>query len=735
MSFFEELKRRNVFRVGIAYAISAWVLIQALDIFLPIFGAPEWVMKVLSLVLLVGLPVAMFIAWAFELTPDGVKRDKDVDRSASITPATGKKLNSVIIGLMAIALAFLLFERFSMPAPSGGEAEQASLSTPEQTNETPEAEPLEKSIAVLPFDNRSRNVDDEFFVEGIHDDLLTNLARIGSLKVISRTSMAKYKDTEMSIPDIARELGVGNIMEGAVQRSGDTVRINVQLIDAQTDEHLWAEIFDRQMTAENLFSIQSEISEKIAAALEATLSPAEQQQLNEQPTENMAAYNAYLRGRQLMTRRNSESIDQAAKEFQRAVDLDPEFALAWANIAHVASLQMQYSDLDLLKSIQIRRNATERALALDDQLGEAHLSKATLLESDELYPEAESAYLRAIELSPGNAMAYQWFSDFLNNSAFRRTEALQLARHAVDLDPMSVIMKSNVAGILLGLGRYNEAELQLKRILELDPGFAPAYALMANLMGATGRMDLQVRWIQKSMEMDPGRLTLNLQLLWALMDLGDTEAMLELREKMAAVNPDHLFTGFTDMILAFYSGNFEASKESAQWVNQRMGRQPWFQRIFGYIHNMSGDFEAARANFEISDPDFFDKDKWQTGLETDAGMGCFIGWVLLQTGDGELGHELLDATENYLINVLPNHIDHADRYGVDHCYIANGQVDKALDAFELQVSHSHYSRWFFLRLHPQYEPLWGNPRFEAAMQQIEQDLAAQRANLKEGIDL
>jgi TolB-like protein len=741
MSFFEELKRRNVFRVGVAYAITVWVLIQALSIFLPTFEAPMWVMKVISIMLIAGFPVVLIFAWAYELTPEGIKRDSEVNPQQSIAPKTGRKLNNAIIVLMALAIGFLLFDRFTEggPDPVSDPLATAGASASGNQGADPSAATgpavSRQSIAVLPFDNRSRNEDDAFFVEGVHDDLLTNLARIGSLKVISRTSVTRYRDTSMSIPDIARELGVATIMEGAVQRAGDTVRINVQLIDANTDEHLWAEIFDRQMTAGNLFAIQSEISEKIATALKATLSPAEQQKLNVQPTENLAAYNAYLRGRQLMTRRNSESIDNAAAEFRRAVDLDPDFALAWANIAHVAGLQTQYSDLDMLESVQIRRQAIERALALDDQLGEAHLAKARLLSFEGMIPEAEKSYQRTIELSPGNATAYQWYGDFLNDFPYRRSEALQHARHAVDLDPMSVIMKSNVADILMSLGRYEQAEQQLEYVLELDPGFAPVYALMSDLMGVTGRMDMQARWIQKSMELDPGRLVLNLQLLWAYMDLGDTNAMLEVRQKMAAVNPDHLFTGFTDMLQTMYAGNHEASMESANWVYQRLGRQIWFQRIFGFLNNMSGDYAAARASLEISDPEYFDQELWRKALEKDPGMGCFIGWILLQTNDTQLGNELLDATEDYLVNELPAHVDHVDRFAVDQCYVARGQVEKALDHFEVWVSHKHYHRWFFIRLHPQYEPLRGHPRFEAAMQQIEQDIAAQRANLHEGIEL
>ncbi len=365
MSFFEELKRRNVFRVGIAYLVGAWLLIQLTDILLDNIGAPAWVLQTMLVALGVGFFITLFFAWAFEMTPEGVKREKDIDRSQSITPQTGKKLNGTILVLMALVISYLLFDKFSdaeigskpfSQAPAAQVIDVGNEKSDPAPNES-KAVITRQSIAVLPFDNRSRNADDEFFVEGIHDDLLTNLARIGSLKVISRTSVMRYKDTEIPIPDIAAELGVATIMEGAVQRSGSTVRINVQLIDAKTDEHLWAEIYDRKLNAENLFSIQSEISEAIAAALEATLSPEEQQRINTTPTQNMAAYDAYLRGRQLMASRDSAKLKLATEAFTEAVELDPQFALAWVNLADSTLLLADYGTLSNDIALPIRKNA------------------------------------------------------------------------------------------------------------------------------------------------------------------------------------------------------------------------------------------------------------------------------------------------------------------------------------------------------------------------------------------
>jgi len=323
-----------------------------------------------------------------------------------------------------------------------------------------EAEPAisRQSIAVLPFDNRSRNVDDEYFTEGMHDDLLTNLARISSLKVISRTSVNQYKDTEKTIPQIAIELGVATIMEGAVQRSGDTVRINVQLIDAETDEHLWAEIFDRELTAENLFAIQSEISQKIANALEATLSPEETQRLNDFPTQSMEAYNAYLRGRQLLPQRNTKDLAKAMESFEEAVELDPEFALAWVGIAESAGLLESHGTLNPDRQLQIMEIAIGHALDIDPNLGEAYVSQGMLFDELGQWEQSEAAYKRAIELSPNYATAYHWYSNLILNTNDRRQEALALLLKAEQLDPLSPVIKNNIA-IAYGLmGRFAESE-------------------------------------------------------------------------------------------------------------------------------------------------------------------------------------------------------------------------------------------------------------------------------------
>ena len=269
-SVWGELRRRNVVKVAVAYAVVGWLLIEAADLLLENFGAPDWVVKTFTILVFLGFPLALIFAWAYELTPEGIKKENEVDRARSVTRQTGRKLDFIIIGVMAIAIAYFLADKFVWV----GEEAATTVAVSEER----------PSVAVLPFANRSANEDDAFFVDGIHDDLLSQISKIGSIKVISRTSVLQYRDTTKTIPQIAEELGVATVLEGAVQRAGQQVRINVQLIDARTDEHLWSEIYDRQLSAANIFSIQSEIATAIAEALRVALSPEEQDRLKAVPT-------------------------------------------------------------------------------------------------------------------------------------------------------------------------------------------------------------------------------------------------------------------------------------------------------------------------------------------------------------------------------------------------------------------------------------------------------------------
>jgi TolB-like protein len=309
-----------------------------------------------------GFPLALIVAWAFEMTPDGLKRETAVDPAESITHVTGRKLDFAVIGLLAIAVVYLVIDNYVLKDKPG---------------QPPVAR--EKSIAVLLFDDLSDGSANQSFTKGIHDDILTQLSKIRALKVIARTSMERL-DPTLSIPEIGTKLGVATVLEGGVQRAGDRVRINVQLIDCETEAHLWAETYDRELTAANIFSIQSEIAKIVADALRATLSPEEQDRLASVPTENLAAYEAYLLGMQRLARETGAALVEAVDYFQQAIELDPDFALAHVGLADSYSNQVFYGGLAREEGLAKAQAAADKALALDDRLGEAYNSLAGIKE-------------------------------------------------------------------------------------------------------------------------------------------------------------------------------------------------------------------------------------------------------------------------------------------------------------------------------------------------------------------
>ena len=746
MSFFAELKRRNVFRVGIAYVVGAWLLIQVADIVFETIGSPPLVMQTLLAVLAIGLPVALFFAWAFELTPEGVKREKEVDRSQSIAPQTGKKLNNTILVLMALAIGYLLFDKFSAPTQPGSDhfSQQSSSQTTgpgEKSALTPveaiaQASNKEKptihrqSIAVLPFDNRSDQKSDEYFVEGMHDDLLTNLARIGSLKVISRTSMTRYKDTEKSIPEIATELGVATIMEGAVQRSGNQVRINVQLIDAQTDEHLWAEIFDRELTANNLFAIQSEISEAIAKALQATLSPAEQKRINQLPTENLAAYNAFLRGRQFMARRSSQDLQSARREFERAVELDSGYALAWVAVADVNMLLSQYSTIDHGELMARQESAVEKALAIDDELGEAHVALANIRNNQGLTEEADPAFRRGIELSPNYVAGHQWYGSFLSQAVDRLDEAVRQLDKAVELDPLSSIVQANRYDALVRQGDFERAEAQIRQLQRTDPDFVPTLLRLGGF--PTDRrlpLDKAIPNLRKARDLDPG----NPLYPWlegrAYISLGDLDAATTILRHLEDINRDHWSAMVVASLLALRTNDLASAHELALRAAGSPSYALNFNKDLIDTAVLQRDYQRALGYLKEAWPDWQDASRWAQWLPRNTGLACNAGWTLMQAGDETLGRALLEQARDFMLNTAPRHMKRPGRLPVSDCLAALGDRAGALDQLEATLEFDYSFDSWQTGLGPMFDELHDEPRFVAVMGELEKRRNEQRANL------
>lgn len=438
MSFLAELKRRNVFRVAAAYIVSAWLVIQVVGTISPMVGLPESSQRFILLVLGTGFPVAVVLAWAYELGPAGLRRD-----TGTPAPGFGRKVDFAIIGVLLVALVL-------------------SIATRPSINEH-----VESSVAVLPFTNLSGDADTVPFAAGLHDDLLTQLSRIRSIRTVSRTSMLRYAGTTMSIPEIGAELGVATILEAGVQRSGNRIRINAQLIRADIDEHLWAQTYDRELTASTVFGIQSEIARSIAAALRATLTEEDQRRLAAVPTRNIDALDRYFIGRQLLEQRTRESLEAAMKYFEQVTELDPDFALGWSGLADAYMLMPEYSSTFDREVVERQsRLAVQRALALGPDLPEVRASHGWYELRQYNWAEAEAIYRAALEDHPDNVNALHWMSHVLSFQG-RFDEALGYARHAAEVEPHSAMMRTNLAYILTDARHYEEA-LSIARQLQQE---------------------------------------------------------------------------------------------------------------------------------------------------------------------------------------------------------------------------------------------------------------------------
>ncbi|TDJ40783.1 MAG: tetratricopeptide repeat protein [Gammaproteobacteria bacterium] len=450
-SLWTELKRRNVPRVAAAYAVAAWLTVEVSSVVLPAFAAPEAILRAVIILVLLGFPIALVIAWTYQMTPQGLKRDEEVDREQDARRQRSNRLNVITLTILVLAAGMFLFERM-----------------------VPWVETVDrKSIAVLPFENMSGDASNDPFTNGIHDDLLTHISRIGSIKTISRTSVLQYRGTTKTIPEIGNELGVATILEGGIQRAGDRVRINVQLIDTATDEHLWADSYDRQLTASNVFAIQTEIAVAVADALRATLSTAEQRRLEYTPTENLAAMEAYYLGKQLLEERSRESLFAAVEYFEKVIELDPRYALAHSGLADAYMLLPEYTPtVDMREAREKSEAAADRALELGPEEPEV-LASAGWNRLIHYYDwaDAERLLRRALQIEPNNSGALHWLSHVLSWQG-QHTEALATAERALEVDPHTTLMAMNLAYIRADASLFDQAIARVLESIEEDPDYS-----------------------------------------------------------------------------------------------------------------------------------------------------------------------------------------------------------------------------------------------------------------------
>ena len=568
-SIWDELRRRNVVRVAVTYAVVAWLLLQIADVVLNNIEAPAWVFQTILLLLVIGFAIALIFAWAFELTPEGIKKEKDVVRSDSVTRVTGRKLDFAIIGSMAVAILYLVVTNYVLEQAPSEIVEKVTEPTYVVTGKG-QREVLPNSVAVLPFDNLSPNPDDAYFAAGLHDELLNQLSKLRNLSVISRTSVMRYADTDLSIPEIAGELNVGTVMEGSVRYANDRVRITTQLIDAKTDEHLWSETYDREFA--DIFAVESDIAMNIANALEAEFSLEEQESMERPPTDSPDAYALYLKGRYFWNIRTEQAIQTALDYFQQAVELDPGYALAYSGIGDVWIFRTWYGVMPPAETGPKAIAAITKALTFDEKLAEAHTSRAQIhvrFEYD--WAGAETEFLRAIELNERYPVAHHWYGGYLSAMG-RHDEALKQAYKARELNPLSLIINTWVGLHNYFAGRYDTAIAEFEKALELNPNFAPAHWHLGWALEQTGQYDAAVASAERAIAISDNPIYLA-SLGHAYAKAGNDEQARPILDRLEQYANTRHVSAYHTAVIYVALGDMD---ESFSWLERAYAeRSPW----------------------------------------------------------------------------------------------------------------------------------------------------------------
>ena len=520
MNLLSELKRRNVFKVAIAYVIVSWLILQVIGSIVPIIEAPEWVSKAILIFLLAGFPIALLFAWAFELTPEGIKKGSEVDRDESITDQTSSKINLIIIGSLILIIGGFAYDKFFASPTTSLSINETSVVGITQIN----------SIAVLAFEDFSAGGDQVHLAEGLADAVLHMLAQVGDLRVSARTSSFSFRGKNISVANIGKELGVAAVLEGSVQRSGDTLRIIAQLIRVTDQSHIWSKTFDRPTG--DIFAVQDEI----AAAVVAALRPESASTQTSSAQTNLEAYEHFLRGNDLWQLLSKEGIEQAIVEFQSAIAADPLYAPAHSGLA-MAYLHSTFYGSRTTSEVQlVVEQAIERALAIDADNALAYAARGQLLGKLNQPEEAEAAYRHAIKLNPSDANVYVWLSHILSNGTERLDEVMRLQEQAYALDPRNQYVLGNYARRLSFYGDYSGALAIYRRSITLDPKAPRPYGDMAGLHLNFGHYDDAIRALVAQIERAPGSPRPYINIAYSYLQLEDQIQAQSWFERALALN-------------------------------------------------------------------------------------------------------------------------------------------------------------------------------------------------------
>jgi TolB-like protein/Flp pilus assembly protein TadD len=658
-NFFAELKRRNVYKVAVAYAIVGWLLVQIATQVFPFLEIPNWVVRLVIVLVAIGFPIALVIAWAFELTPEGLKRTEDVDPAKQSRTKSRVWLYVVIIGV-AISIGLFFLGRYSAGTGIARQNEAATIP--------------QKSIAVLPFENLSDDKSNTYFADGVQEEILTRLSKIADLKVISRTSTQRFKAAPADLREIAKQLGVANILEGSVQKASDQVRISVQLINALNDSHMWAETYDRKLS--DVFQLETDLAQKIAASLEAKLTGREKREIAPRGTRNAEAYDAFLHALALSNRQGTQDLEQLVKFARRAVELDPNYAEAWCWLAIGESQKYfhpEHTDAQLARA----RAATETSMRLapDTAEGPAALGEFNYYCLGD-YDAALAQFQIARERAPNDARILTPMG-LVKRRQGHIEESISLQQEAARLDPLNEDAWANMGRAYRGLRRFDEARTMFDRALAIAPDDLDLVASRAETYVAQG--DLQTAWkIMEPLEFNPTERGFGTKIASLALQRRFDDAERMILEAVSRKDLPPLFAAVGHFVL----GRARVAK------GDRAGAQPLFLQAESELNKL----RAAGEN------------------------GLFLRGALLGV-EAHLGHRdqtraladsLLETTRNDAWQFPSTEVD------VARAYVALGDFDRAIPLLEhaLRVPGVDVLTTAYLRLDPSWDPIRGDPRFQ-----------------------
>ncbi|HEY6070129.1 MAG TPA: hypothetical protein VIU85_02065 [Chthoniobacterales bacterium] len=661
-NFFSELKRRNVYKVAVAYAVGGWALSQGIAQVFPIFDIPTWVVRLIVVLIVIGFPIALIFAWAFEITPEGLKRTEDVDPTKPHS-VHGPWIYIVIAGaLLSIGLFFL--GRYTAPT-SGG--------------------PSRKSIAVLPFENISADRENAFFADGVQDDILTALSKVADLKVISRTSVMSYAaGTNRNLRQIADSLGVSHVLEGSVRRSDGKVRVSAQLIDARNDAHLWADSYDRDLA--DVFATESDIAKAIVEQLRAKLSPSEKAAIEERPTKDITAHDLYVRAKLLnesssFHTRRLEKLVEAAGLLDQAVARDPDFLLAHCLLANTHGLIYFYGLDHSPSRLALAEAATNAAVRLRPDAGETHLARADLLYRCYLdYDRARPELAVAQRALPNNAQVLA-LTSFIDRRQSRWQDGVQNLERALELDPRNWYYLQQISLSYHFLRRYHDEAAAIERVIEILPD---------DLIMRVARSWVEMEWKADSRP------------------LRETIGSILKQNPTAIVSFDQYYIG-----LAMYERDFNGvEKAIAALPRQGLGvDQVTLPVAFwkGLLARMQGDSAGAQAAFAAARAEVEPIVREQPNY---ASAVCALG--LIDAGLGRKQQAIQEARRAYeLLPIAKDSINgvHMMEY-LAVVYAWTGEKDLALEQLKATLPYPNVISYGQLKLHPYWDPIRGDPRFE-----------------------